>query len=116
MKPASACKCADCDRVACDYDHRDYSRPLDVEPVCRSCNSRRGPALFSVADAKTNESQPPQGQKDRAMNADPVMTEEQLAEADRAYAQAKDSGALARDSDRRALQDHINVNRAEVAS
>lgn len=26
------------------YDHRDYARPLDVEPVCRSCNGRRGAA------------------------------------------------------------------------
>ena len=38
----------------------------------------------------------------------PVMTEEQLAEADRAYAQAKDSGALAREQDRQALQRDLN--------
>lgn len=24
------------------YDHRDYSKPLDVEPVCLQCNSSRG--------------------------------------------------------------------------
>lgn len=40
---ASTLKCADCGGQARDYDHRDYSRPLDVEPVCRSCNKLRGP-------------------------------------------------------------------------
>jgi hypothetical protein len=37
--------CADCDEnwAQC-YDHRDYSKPLDVVPVCMSCNSHRGPA------------------------------------------------------------------------
>lgn len=37
-------RCTDCPRPATEYDHRDYARPLDVEPVCRSCNHRRGPA------------------------------------------------------------------------
>lgn len=36
--------CADCARPAQCYDHRDYDRPLDVAPVCRSCNQKRGPA------------------------------------------------------------------------
>jgi len=36
--------CVDCGAVAACYDHRDYLRPLDVEPVCRSCNNKRGPA------------------------------------------------------------------------
>lgn len=35
--------CVDCGATAEVYDHRDYSRPLVVEPVCRSCNCRRGP-------------------------------------------------------------------------
>lgn len=34
--------CADCGRHAQQYDHRDYRRPLDVAPVCRKCNARRG--------------------------------------------------------------------------
>ena len=38
-------KCVDCGKPARDYEHRYYSRPLDVEPVCRGCNHRRGPAL-----------------------------------------------------------------------
>lgn len=38
-------KCVDCGKPADHYDHRDYMKPLDVSPVCRSCNSRRGPAI-----------------------------------------------------------------------
>lgn len=38
-------KCVDCGNPARDYEHRYYTRPLDVEPVCRGCNQRRGPAL-----------------------------------------------------------------------
>lgn len=41
--------CVDCKRAPAKvYDHRDYSKPLEVEPVCHWCNSRRGPALWSV--------------------------------------------------------------------
>jgi hypothetical protein len=39
--------CVDCGGKATVYDHRDYAYPLDVEPVCRSCNSKRGSALNS---------------------------------------------------------------------
>lgn len=35
--------CADCGNPAHVYDHLDYTQPLLVEPVCRSCNVRRGP-------------------------------------------------------------------------
>lgn len=35
--------CADCGRGATEYDHRDYTKPLEVEPVCHPCNIRRGP-------------------------------------------------------------------------
>lgn len=38
--------CLDCGGAAMDYDHRDYSKPLTVEPVCRACNFKRGPALY----------------------------------------------------------------------
>lgn len=47
-KPAAEHVCVDCARPARDRDHRDYLRPLDVEPVCRPCNQRRGPAYDSV--------------------------------------------------------------------
>lgn len=36
--------CKDCDKTAQVYDHRDYKKPLAVEPVCRPCNHDRGPA------------------------------------------------------------------------
>lgn len=38
--------CVDCGRQAQVYDHRHYGRPLDVVPVCRSCNTKRGQAVF----------------------------------------------------------------------
>ncbi len=44
MPKASTLVCVDCGTQASDYDHRDYTKPLDVEPVCRSCNVRRGSA------------------------------------------------------------------------
>lgn len=35
--------CVDCKRVQAEcYDHRDYSKPLEVDPVCCDCNSSRG--------------------------------------------------------------------------
>lgn len=37
--------CVDCGNIATGYDHRDYNKPLDVDPVCNSCNLIRGPAL-----------------------------------------------------------------------
>lgn len=46
LKRASDHLCADCGKQAEQYDHRDYSRPLDVEPVCRRCNARRGPGKW----------------------------------------------------------------------
>lgn len=48
LKPLSQCSCADCGALATDYDHRDYSKPLEVDAVCRTCNFKRGPAkLFT---------------------------------------------------------------------
>ena len=44
-----ALTCVDCGSSAHDYDHRDYSKPLDVQPVCRACNFKRGPAKYRVA-------------------------------------------------------------------
>lgn len=49
LKPVRECACADCGKPAEHYDHRDYSYPLRVEPVCRSCNIKRGPALGAAA-------------------------------------------------------------------
>jgi hypothetical protein len=41
---AHALSCTDCGAQASEYDHRDYSQPLVVEPVCRLHNRRRGRA------------------------------------------------------------------------
>jgi hypothetical protein len=38
-------KCADCSDQAYIWEHRDYSKPLDVQPVCYKCNRRRGLAI-----------------------------------------------------------------------
>lgn len=40
--------CADCGIQAIEYDHRDYSKPLKVDAVCRGCNIRRGPAIGHI--------------------------------------------------------------------
>jgi len=49
-------KCADCHERAVVYDHRLYSEPLKVEPVCKSCNGRRGFASDQAfVDAITGE-------------------------------------------------------------
>ena len=38
-------ECVDCSNPATAYDHRDYNKPLQVEPVCDSCNVIRGYAI-----------------------------------------------------------------------
>jgi hypothetical protein len=40
--------CHYCGGQARDYEHRSYLRPLNVQPVCRSCNLMRGPAIWRV--------------------------------------------------------------------
>jgi hypothetical protein len=47
MPKAAELACVDCPAPASVYDHRDYLQPLKVEPVCRPCNMKRGPALNS---------------------------------------------------------------------
>ena len=49
--------CVDCSNKATQYEHRDYKKPLEVEPVCRRCNFIRGeganrhsPDLPSISD------------------------------------------------------------------
>ena len=40
--------CTDCKiQMASVYEHRDYAKPLEVDPVCQRCNMRRGPAILS---------------------------------------------------------------------
>ena len=45
LKPIRECTCVDCGAPARHYDHRDYNKPEEVEPVCVSCNWWRGPAI-----------------------------------------------------------------------
>lgn len=41
--------CVDCGKnPAIEYDHRDYTRPLEVDPVCQSCNQLRGMAIDTL--------------------------------------------------------------------
>lgn len=40
MPSASKLNCDICGRQAQDYHHPDYSKPLDVIPLCRSCHRR----------------------------------------------------------------------------
>lgn len=48
LPPATNFACRDCGGAAREYDHRDYGSPLAVEPVCPSCNVRRGKGLPKV--------------------------------------------------------------------
>lgn len=41
---ASARKGRACGEPATVYEHRDYAQPLNTQPVCAKCNSRRGSA------------------------------------------------------------------------
>lgn len=48
LKPVRGQKCTDCGKPARAYDHRDYRKPLVVEPVCASCNALRGPGKWDA--------------------------------------------------------------------
>lgn len=39
--------CVECGSRAQHWDHRDYTKPLDVQPLCRSCNYKAGPGYMS---------------------------------------------------------------------
>ena len=42
LQKASVFTCVDCGNPAQCWEHRDYTKPLDVEPVCKRCDSIRG--------------------------------------------------------------------------
>jgi len=44
--------CVDCGSRATMYDHRDYNKPLDVYPVCASCNVCRGTNAPIIKETK----------------------------------------------------------------
>ncbi len=39
--PVSKCMCLDCGASAKEYHHEDYSKPLDVIPLCYCCHKNR---------------------------------------------------------------------------
>jgi len=41
MEPSSSHRCADCDQPAQDYHHEDYTQPMHVVALCRSCHKQR---------------------------------------------------------------------------
>jgi hypothetical protein len=45
----SSCTCVDCGKQAEIYEHRRYADALEVEPVCRSCNGKRGASWWGEA-------------------------------------------------------------------
>lgn len=45
LAPPKDLACADCGDFAWCYDHRDYRKPMVIDPVCQACNNRRGPGL-----------------------------------------------------------------------
>lgn len=51
---ATSLTCVDCGARAYCYDHRDYWKPLDVVPVCHTCNVRRGAGAHGVAKSAQN--------------------------------------------------------------
>lgn len=59
LQPASEHPfCVDCGAAPKCYDHRDYTKPFSVEPVCVRCNRRRGAAapykgMPSISGEKT---------------------------------------------------------------
>lgn len=53
-------KCHCCAAPAKEYDHRDYDKPLEVIPMCRSCNGLAGPGRLSLETIVMNR---PKGKK-----------------------------------------------------
>ncbi len=50
--------CHFCGGNAEHFEHRDYSKPLEVKPACRSCNFMRGPAAWRNYAAAETPQQP----------------------------------------------------------
>lgn len=46
--------CSGCGRRAFAYDHRDYTKPFLIKPVCRECNGKLGPGRFGTDAQRTN--------------------------------------------------------------
>lgn len=66
LQPAHEHDCVDCGAQALDYDHRDYNKPLEVEPVCRPCNKKRGPGIPFEPVKRNGRPRPAQEKADEA--------------------------------------------------
>ncbi len=55
LLPVTDFSCVDCGKPAKNYEHRDYNKPLDVVPVCRSCNRFRGAGISLFIVKKKHE-------------------------------------------------------------
>lgn len=42
LRKANNVKCTDCSSIATIYHHEDYSKPLEVVPLCEPCNAAKG--------------------------------------------------------------------------
>ena len=69
LKPPNQQLCADCGEPAKFYDHRDITKPLDVEPVCNGCNVRRGPPRINKEDLEKYLANLPMARKGRPKKA-----------------------------------------------
>jgi len=41
LPKSSECMCNDCGKAANQYHHEDYSKPLEVIPLCKQCHVKR---------------------------------------------------------------------------
>ena len=75
--------CADCGNRATEYDHRSYLKTLDVQPVCRSCNVKRGPAIEIIGmyakDAKAKKVKLLDKKANRKLSFDRMTKQEAIA-------------------------------------
>lgn len=46
--PDGETACIHCDAPATCWEHRDYRKPIDVQPACDSCNTRLGRGMTAV--------------------------------------------------------------------
>lgn len=46
MESPKGKSCVDCGAPAVCHDLRNYSKPIEAVPVCRSCNTLRGPGIL----------------------------------------------------------------------
>jgi DNA-binding NtrC family response regulator len=76
--------CVDCGAPATDYEHRYYSLPLEVDPVCSLCNQRRDIALDVVEMVRERRGLNAEDQRDEP-EPHPLPLDEVLDSAERKF-------------------------------